>query len=136
MCLFRKYHWLRNLHLSKGGPRALRLSGFGVADLGLGRLYCSLGLPLLCWTWCYNPQIRRRLLLCDRNIWWFDGVSKEPYLMYYKLLPTVSFLMNTFLKCQTKKNSECCNNVLLDKTRKVILRYSFYINKKKSYFQI
>lgn len=29
-----------------------------------------------------------------------------------------------------KKNDECWNNVLLDQTRQVILRYSFYINKK------
>lgn len=110
-CLRRKHHWLRDLHLSEGGPRALRLSGFGVACLGLGRLYCSLGLPLLRWTRCYNPQIWRRLLLRDGNIWWFDGVSKEPCLCYHK------------------PNNECCNNVVVDNTGHGILRHFFCINK-------
>lgn len=73
--LLRQHHRLWDLHLSKGGPGALRLSGFGLGGLGPGGLHRRSGLPLLRGTGRHHPQIWGRLLLRHRDIWWSDRVS-------------------------------------------------------------
>lgn len=77
LSLLREHHRLWDLHLSKGGPGALGLSGSGAGGLGSGRLHRCLGLALLRWAGRHHPQIWRRLLLRDGDIRRSDGVSEE-----------------------------------------------------------
>ena len=131
--LFREHHRLWDLHLSKGGPGALGLGGFGLSGLGAGRLHFCTGLPVLRWTGRHHPQIWGRLFLRDGDIRWTDGVSGTSPGLVHACVRHLSFHSFLWRNVQIKprgnvlKTRSSCIHATLTTVNKTVNKLSYEI---------